>query len=89
MGRGVRIRAYQDDAGLAEPELGSGDMENTLPIVTPTESGNFVIVRVADQKLNHIANFRVGNAGNSLCADLRIGRDVVIGKCKDLVRVRD
>ena len=85
----VQIRADQDDARLAETKLGSGNVENALPIVTPTEPGNFVFVGIADQKLNHVANVRVGNAGNALGPDLRIGRDVVIGKCKNLVWVRD
>src|ERR1700757_1996509 len=87
MRRGVRVGADQDDAGLAETKLRSGDMENALPIVAPTEPGDLVFVGVADQKLDHVAYFGIGNAGNTPCAGLRVGRDVMIGKRKDLVRV--
>ena len=75
--------------GWLRSELGSGDVEDALPIVAPTEPGDFVFVGVADQKLDHIAYFRIGNAGDAARAGLRIGRDVVIGKRKDLVRMRD
>ena len=85
----MRVGANQDNAGLGEAELRSGDMENALPIVAPTESGDFVFVCIAYQKLDHIAYSPIGNAGHAPCPSLRVGRDVVIRKRKDLVRVCD
>src|SRR5215467_9957637 len=89
MRRGVGVGADQDDAGLAKTELRSGDVENALTIVAPTEPGDLIFVGVADQQLDHIAYVRIGNAGNAPGPGLRISRNVVIGKCKDLVRVSD
>ena len=88
MRRGVQIRADQHDAGLTYAELRTGDMENALPRVAPAEPRDLVFVGIADQKLDHVADVGIGNAGDAARPGLRIGRDVVIGEGKDLLRMR-
>ena len=63
-------------------------MENALTRIAPAESRDLVFVGIADQKLDHVTNVGIGNAGDAARPGLRIGRDVVIGKGKDLVRMR-
>ena len=74
--------------GWLMTELRTGDVENALPRVAPTEPGDLVFVGIADQKLDHVADVGIGNAGDAARPGLRIGRDVVIGKRKDLVGMR-
>ena len=82
------VRADQHDAGLADAELRTGDVENALPRIAPAEAGDLVFVGIADQKLDHVSDVGVGNAGDAAGAGLRIGRNVVIGERKDLVGMR-
>ena len=82
------IGADENDAGLAETELGAGDVKNALAIVPPAEPRDAIFGRIRLQQFEHVADLWIRHGVEATLARRRIGGNVVIGESENLIRMR-
>ena len=78
----MRVPARDGEPGLRQAELGADDVHDALTRVIDPQVQDAVLARVVFEKLDHAADFRVGDAGDPTAATHRW--HVVIGRSESL-----